>query len=254
MTTAAIIQARWGSTRLPGKVLNELGGASVLAHVLARCAAIPMVDVVCCAVADDPDSDPVAAEANLCGAIVTRGSQTDVLARYHAAAQNVDADIILRVTSDCPLIDPTICNAVLALQQSDDLDYACNNMPPSWPHGLDCEVFTRDLLDRAAVQATTKHEREHVTPWMRTNPDIRTGNFPGPGGDVTRQRWTLDYPEDHTFMTRVFDKIPPFPAIAPYAQLQSLLDTHEDISILNNNRIDEARLAAADQPRQETGA
>lgn len=254
MTTAAIIQARWGSTRLPGKVLNQLGGASVLAHVLARCAAIPMVDVVCCAIADDSASDPVATEADRCGAVVTRGSQTDVLARYHAAAQNVDADIILRVTSDCPLIDPEICNAVLALRENDDLDYACNNMPPGWPHGLDCEVFTRDLLDRAAEQATTKHEREHVTPWMRNNPDIRTGNFPGPGGDITRQRWTLDYPEDDAFMTCIFDKIPPFPAITTYAQLQTVLDTHEDISILNNNRIDEARLAAADQPRQETGA
>lgn len=254
MTTAAIIQARWGSTRLPGKVLNKIGGATVLAHVLARCDTIPAVDVVCCAVADDPESDPVAAEAARCGAMVTRGSQTDVLARYHLAAQDLGADIILRVTSDCPLIDPDICGAVLALQQTDGLDYACNNMPPGWPHGLDCEVFTRDLLNRAADQATTQHEREHVTPWMRANPDIKTGNLPGPGGDITRQRWTLDYPEDNAFMVRVFDQLPPFPAIATYAQLQTVLDTHDDISILNTNRIDEARLAAADQPRQETGA
>ena len=101
-TTAVIVQARMGSTRLPGKVMLDLAGKSVLAHVLERCAAIPGADLVCCATVAGPDGDPVAAEAARCGAEVFRGSEDDVLDRYHRAAKQHHAEIVLRVTSDCP--------------------------------------------------------------------------------------------------------------------------------------------------------
>ena len=117
--TAVIVQARMASTRLPGKVLLPLAGTTVLDHVLTRCAAIGNSDILVCAVPDTPDSDPVAEEAMRIGArtgaLVFRGSESDVLDRYYRAARFADADIVLRVTSDCPLIDPAVCARVIDL-------------------------------------------------------------------------------------------------------------------------------------------
>jgi len=134
--TACIIQARLGSTRLPGKVLETLGDAPVLEHVLRRCQAIEGVDEVVCATVEGADGDAVATLADNLDIAVYRGSESDVLARYHGAAHAVGADVVMRVTSDCPLIDPEVCAAVLKLREEADADYAANNMPPSWPHGL----------------------------------------------------------------------------------------------------------------------
>ena len=131
-----IVQARMMSIRFPGKILKPLAGKTVLAHVLDRCKAVESADVICCAVADGSDSDPVAAEAERCGVVVSRGSEDDVLDRYYQAAKALDAGVIMRVTSDCPLIDPEVCQQVLKYRQSNDADYACNNIPPSWPNGL----------------------------------------------------------------------------------------------------------------------
>ena len=118
MTKAVIVQARFGSTRLPGKVLMPLGGRPALAAVLERCARIPCIDKVVCAVPDSASSDAVAAAAKSCGAIVFRGSENDVLARYDGAARAAGAKIVMRVTSDCPLIDPVVAGAVLALLEA----------------------------------------------------------------------------------------------------------------------------------------
>ena len=128
-----IIQARMGSTRLPGKVLMDLAGRTVLNHVLRRCSAIPGIAAVVCATTVKPEDDPVAAEASRLGIAVYRGDETDVLGRYLEAARSVDAEVVLRVTADCPLIDPAVCRAVLDLREREHADYAANNMPPSWP-------------------------------------------------------------------------------------------------------------------------
>ncbi|HEX6977955.1 MAG TPA: glycosyltransferase family protein [Alphaproteobacteria bacterium] len=209
MKTAVIIQARMASTRLPGKVLRTLAGATVLAHVIERCRAIRGADVVCCAVSDDRDSDPVAREAERVGAAVFRGSEHDVLDRYWQAANWLGADLVMRVTSDCPLVDPEVCDAVLDLQRSTGADYACNNMPPSWPHGLDCEACTFAWLTRAHREAVRPSEREHVTPFIRNHPEARKVNLPGPGGDAVHHRWTIDHPADFTFLTEIFSRLPP---------------------------------------------
>jgi spore coat polysaccharide biosynthesis protein SpsF len=208
MTTAVIIQARMNSTRLPGKVLFDLAGRTVLSHVLARCAAIGNADVVCCAVSNGRESDPIAEEAESCGVVVTRGSESDVLGRYFHAAETVGADAILRVTSDCPLIDPEVCAGVLDLRQQEDADYACNNTPPSWPHGLDCEAFTMAALKRAYDEATLAEDREHVTPWLRRHEDMKRVNYACPQADWKAQRWTLDYAADYTFFAALFDRLP----------------------------------------------
>src|SRR4051812_14503524 len=157
--TVAIIQARFGSTRLPGKVLKPLGsipggGGIVLDHAIQRCRAIPSVDAVVIATTDREEDGAIVAAAERSGALVHRGSAEDVLARYAGAAKLAQADIVLRVTSDCPLIDPGICDRVIRLRAETGVDYAANNMPRLYPHGLDCEVFTRDGLDRADRSAT----------------------------------------------------------------------------------------------------
>jgi spore coat polysaccharide biosynthesis protein SpsF (cytidylyltransferase family) len=182
----------------------DIEGRSVLSLVLERCLAIPGVDVVVCATIDDATCDPIAAEASRCGAEIFRGSEKDVLDRYWRAARATGAETVLRVTSDCPLIDPTVCDDVLALLSKEGADFATNNMPKSWPHGLDCEAFTFEWLDRAAQEAIRPSEREHVTPFMRHHPEVRKVNLPCPAGDLSDNRWTLDTDADMAFMRAIF--------------------------------------------------
>ena len=199
-----IIQARVGSTRLPGKVLKKLGGRTVISHVLQRCQAIEGVDVVCCAIPDTPSNDELVLEVERIGGVVYRGKELDVLNRYYMAAEFFDADIIVRVTSDCPLIDPNVCGNVLKLAMDQSADYATNNNPPSWPHGLDCEVFSKKWLQRAEVESSDPFEREHVTPFIRKHPEAKTVNLTCSVSGLDGHRWTLDTMEDFRFMTEIF--------------------------------------------------
>lgn len=236
MTTAIIVQARLGSSRLPGKVLKPLAGGTVLAEVLRRCRAIPGADLVVCAVPEGKNDDSVAAEAQRCGAVTKRGSETDVLDRYLQASKAVGADVVMRVTSDCPLIDPAVCGAVLDLRAEKGADYACNNLPPSFPHGLDCEAFTRDALELAWHKGTATEDREHVTPWLRRAPEIRRAVLAGPGGDLVHQRWTLDFPEDYDFFKAVFALMPAPTTILGWQELATLLKRHPEIAAINSQQ------------------
>ena len=231
--SAVIVQARMGSSRLPGKVMKRLAGRTVLDHVFDRCHAVANADIVCCATTEAAADDVVAAEAARCGATVFRGLETDVLARYAGAAKAVSADVVLRMTSDCPLFDPALGTAVLALRRDRNVDYAANNLRPGWPHGLDCEAFTADVLFRAAREAADPFEREHVTPWIRSHPDIRRANLDGPGGKTAAWRWTLDYPEDLLFFDALFEHLPPAPARPEMDEVLAVLDHHPHIGALN---------------------
>lgn len=234
--TACIVQARVGSTRLPGKVLENLGHATVLEHVLRRCQAIDGVDAVVCATVQGTDGDAVAALADKLDVPVYRGSERDVLERYHRAAHAAKADVVLRVTSDCPLIDPEVCAAVLKLRDEEEADYAANNMPPSWPHGLDCEAFTIDALDEAAATATAAEDHEHVTPWIRRNRAYRRVNLAGPGGELTAQRWTLDYPEDLAFLRAVYERLPEGCAGRSWRAAAAVVDHEPELALINEAR------------------
>jgi len=232
MTTAIVVQARMHSTRLPGKVLRELGGRTVLDHVLRRCAAISGCDVVVCAIPEDRDCQPIADEAERAGAHVVRGPEQDVLARYLKAASAVSADIVMRVTSDCPLIDPIVCGEVLALRQAKGADYAANNMPHSFPHGLDCEAFTFDALSRAAREATDAHDREHVTPWLRRHESVSRANFATSLHAYSAQRWTLDFPEDYEFFRAVWSAMDQ-ERIPGWQEVAALVAARPDIEAIN---------------------
>ena len=234
--TVAIVQARTGSTRLPGKILLPLAGQSVLAHVLTRCAAVPGVDAVCCATTNLAEDDVVAAEAARHGASAYRGPAEDVLARYAGAAQAMEADVVLRVTSDCPAIDPAICGALLDLRSQTGAGYAASNMPPSWPHGLDCEAFTRDALNEAHANASRTYEREHVSPWMRETTDIRRANLTAPPGLPSATRWTLDYPEDYAFFEALFRHLTRGAEGHSMAAILGVLAKHPEIAEINLSR------------------
>ena len=208
MTAAVIVQARMASTRLPGKVMLQLGDRVVLDHVLTRCKAVAGADVVCCAIPDSDDCGSLADVAEALGVAVFRGSESDVLGRYRGAAAMLKVDTILRVTSDCPLIDPILCNKVLERVKSGKVDFACNNMPPSWPHGLDCEAVSFEWLERASQNAGDDFEREHVMPWVRNHLDVRKSNVPGPGEGIEDHRWTLDNERDLEFLRALWERLP----------------------------------------------
>jgi spore coat polysaccharide biosynthesis protein SpsF len=234
--TVVIVQARLGSTRLPGKVLMDLAGMTVLEHVLRRCAAIPGIDHVCCATTLAPYDAAVAEAASSMGFAVHRGSERDVLDRYLGAARALDASVVMRVTSDCPFIDPDICGALLKLRAERGADFACNNDPPSWTHGMDCEAFPMAILERAAREGHEPDDREHVTEWMRRAPGLTHANLAGPGGSLLDYRLTLDYPEDLAMMRALCAALPMVPLDARLDDLIAVLDTRPEIATLNADR------------------
>lgn len=212
MTIGVIVQARMGSTRLPGKVLMPLAGRSVLAWVLERCSAIPGIDGVCCAIPQGIADEDVAREARLCGVPVFRGTEHDVLYRYYCAASAFGFDTVMRITSDCPFVDPLLCSRVLGMLTDADVDYACNNLPPSWPHGLDCEAMSFDWLARAAREADEPYDREHVTPYIRRHPEALRANLARPQASAYHHRWTLDTRLDLWFLQEMARRLPAGPA------------------------------------------
>jgi spore coat polysaccharide biosynthesis protein SpsF len=198
MKTVCIVQARMGSTRLPGKVLLPLNGHTVIGEVLTRCKRIPGVDEVVCAI---PESDEPLAKEAAKYAWVFRGPEQDVLARYHGAAIESGADMVMRITGDCPLLSPDLCWEVIKMQQLTGAEYCSNVCPRTFPQGLDCEVFTMALLEQAQ-QVAGPHEREHVTTWMRGDNDIHRYNVESPW--LMDGRLTLDTWDDYKTICAAF--------------------------------------------------
>lgn len=205
----AIVQARMGSTRLPGKVLMDLGGKPVLARVLERTAAIPGVDMVVVATSTEPRDEPILALAQSAGVAAIAGSEADVLDRYFQAARAYDAEVVIRITADCPLLDPEVSGAVLRRFLRGDVDYASNIKPWTFPDGLDTEVLSRAALERAWREATLPVEREHVTPYIHERPDSFRLAHVAAAIPLTSQRWTLDEPRDLEMIRAVYAQLPP---------------------------------------------
>ncbi|WP_018997107.1 cytidylyltransferase domain-containing protein [Hirschia maritima] len=252
MTLAIIVQARWNSSRLPGKILEDLGGAPALKRCLDRCDQIPQSDVVVCAVPDTAENDPIAKAAASWGYVVSRGSEDDVLSRYAKAAREVDATTVMRVTSDCPMIDPKICDSVLSLLKRQGVGYACNNMPARFPHGLDCDAFSAEHLYEADKQANTQYDREHVTPWIRSKKGIKRASLQGPGEPLASLRWTLDYKEDLLFMQALYEAMGNRAATASAAEYARMCLMRPDIQSINEKHINRNRLALSEHAHIET--
>jgi spore coat polysaccharide biosynthesis protein SpsF len=233
--TVVIAQARTGSSRLPRKVMEPIGDRTVLEHVIWRARAVKGADAVCVATTDLPEDDVVAQTAAAAGVAVFRGSCPDVLARYAGAAAMTGADVVMRITCDCPLLDPAVCDAVLALRSRDDLDYAANVIRRDWPHGLDCEAFTAAMLREAAQRATDDYSHEHVTPWIRAHAS-RQAHLDGPGGEAAAQRWVLDYPEDLQFLRALMAGLPAPPAMPGWGEVMQAAMSNPALSAINAQR------------------
>jgi glutamate-1-semialdehyde 2,1-aminomutase len=209
MKTIAIIQARMGSTRLPGKVLKNLGCAPALAWTARAAQAAHGIDEVWIATSEAAGDDAVADWAARNNVPVHRGSEHDVLDRYADTAKASGADIVVRLTADCPFLDPQVIAQTVRLRALAGVAYASNIDPPTWPDGLDCEVLTAEALLTAAAEATRLSDREHVTPFVRRNRarfPAETLIAPLPG--IAEERWTLDTPEDFKFLSAIAKRLP----------------------------------------------
>lgn len=219
-----IVQARMTSSRLPGKVLAPLAGRPMLEWILERLASVRDDVPVAVATTTGSTDDAIVHLCTARGIPAIRGSEHDVLDRYHHAAAELDADPIIRITSDCPLIDPATTRAVLQLWERERPDYASNTLVRSFPRGLDTEVVTRAVLDEAWDAAAEPFEREHVTPYVYRRPErFRLVNHANDRDEGDR-RWTVDTPEDLEFVRAVYDALAsadrPFDAAAVRALLQ----------------------------------
>jgi spore coat polysaccharide biosynthesis protein SpsF (cytidylyltransferase family) len=205
----AVIQARLGSTRLPGKILAEIAGRPMLAHVLQRTAAIPGVDGVVLATTVEPRDEPLVDWAVSMGVPCVTGSEEDVLDRFHAVLTRHPADAVVRVTPDCPLLDPEVAGLVVAewRHRAGDVDYVSNTHPPTFPDGLDVEVMSRDALDTAWREAGLPSEREHVTAFIWNRPaHFRLVNVVH-SEDLSAYRWTVDTAADLDFVRAVYARL-----------------------------------------------
>lgn len=234
MKRVAIVQARMGSTRLPGKVMLPLGNDSVLAAVIGRLRRAARLDEVWIATTTAEDDAAIVAEAARLGAPCFRGDAQDVLARYHGAAAAAGADIVLRVTSDCPLIDPGVVGEVIArFGEGEDYDYMTIGLVRTYPRGLDTEIMTRAALDRAFAEARAPEEREHVTPYLYRNPQLfRLGEQRGTP-DLSAHRWTLDTPEDYRMLTALVGLLGADWMRADYRHIAAVLDAHPEVFGIN---------------------
>lgn len=201
--TVAIIQARMGSTRLPGKVLKRIGDDTMLHWVVKRTLRAKRVGEAVVATTTNGIDDAVSLEAEKAGAEVFRGSETDVLDRYRRAAQAHGAEIVVRVTADCPLIDPAVIDEVVRRFEEDGVDYASNTIERSYPLGLDVEVVHQDALECAWAEAVKDYHRIHVTPYIYQHPDRFSLLSVRADGDYSSNRWTVDTEEDLRFVRAV---------------------------------------------------
>jgi len=207
LKVAAIIQARMGSTRLPGKVLMDISGATMLARVVSRLRRSKLIQELRVATTDQPDDDAIVAECRRCSVAVARGDQNDVLDRYFRAAQLAKADIVVRITSDCPLIDAEIADKTIAAFLKERPDYASNVLARTYPRGLDTEVISFAALSRAWQEAGKLYEREHVTPYILEHPaEFRLVSVTG-DEDYSGHRWTVDTREDLEFVRSVYSRL-----------------------------------------------
>ncbi|MBE9231833.1 glycosyltransferase family protein [Cuspidothrix issatschenkoi LEGE 03284] len=212
MKTITIIQARMGSTRLPGKVMKRLCDKTVLAHVVTRVKACSRIDEIIVATTTSPHDNCLVEEAEKLGVKWFKGSQDNVLERYYLAAKEHQADTVIRVTSDCPLLDVETLDQLLSYFQEENsnslnIDYLSNSLKRSFPRGLDVEIFTYSALELAYNSATKDYEREHVTPYIRENPDIFSLHNLNNDDDLSYHRWTLDTPEDYELIKIIYDNL-----------------------------------------------
>lgn len=232
-----ITQARFSSNRLPGKILLDLGGKKALEQVLIRLKNIDTASNVVCAIAKEKNSSKIIDLCKKNDVNYYLGSKANVLERIYFAAKKYDGDIIVRVTSDCPLIDPFLCNKLVKILIKKNLDYVSNNIMPSFPHGLDCEVFRFKSLEKAYKYSLTKpvpSHLEHVTTYLKNNNNFKKMNLKCTKKMQRYERWTLDTVLDYKFLNKVFKKIKDDEYYFKWENVLSLINKNKNLQNINN--------------------
>jgi len=228
----AIVQARMGSTRLPGKVLADVAGRPMLARVLERLGRAETLDEIVVATSTEPADDAIEALCEELEVPAFRGSEEDVLERYRDAAAWSEADAVVRVTADCPLLDPGVVDRVVRRFLDGDADYVSNTLERTYPRGLDVEAFSRDALEEAHRDARESWEREHVTPYLYRHPERFSIAQVHGESDESDRWWTVDTEEDLRFVRSVCERLED-PAATTWSEILGLLRRHPELESIN---------------------
>ena len=227
----AIIQARMSSSRLPGKVMEDINGKPMLYHVVKRAQKAKMIHLVAIATSEHSNDDIIESFCKENNIRCFRGNLDDVLDRYYQAAIHFGALVIVRLTADCPLLDANVIDTVIRTFSEGNFDYASNVLECSYPDGLDTEVLSFETLERAWREARMKSEREHVTPYIRNHPEIfRLANV-SHADNISHMRWTVDEQEDLDFVRSVFKQL--MHTSFGMKEVLDLLKKHPELSIKN---------------------
>lgn len=236
MKRIIIVQARVRSTRLPGKVLVDLAGRPLLSQLLARLQQCRHADAIVVATSDQADDAPIVELARAAGVACFCGDEHDVLGRFVAAARDQHADVVVRVTGDCPLIDPEVTDRVIRdlTDHASQCDYASNVIERTYPRGLDTEAMFFDTLVRIERLATSRPAREHVTIVPRSErPDLFLLRHVVDDEDNSDLRWTVDTPDDLLLVRRLFEEMQLGQSRAPYRKLLAYVREHAELARLN---------------------
>jgi spore coat polysaccharide biosynthesis protein SpsF (cytidylyltransferase family) len=238
MHVVAIIQARMGSSRLPGKVLTDIAGDTMLARVVGRLRRASLVDGIVIATSTDAADDAVEREADRLRCDAYRGPVDDVLERYLGAARESEAELVVRVTSDCPLLDARVVDDVI-IACDRDVDYASNTHARTFPRGLDVEAMHRDTLERIARLGTSPAAREHVTAFVMERPDlfavrqVRAESSSGSPIDDADLRWTVDTADDLTLVRTLYTLFDLARAPMPYREIVAAVRARPSLAMAN---------------------
>lgn len=205
MRTVALIQARMSSNRLPGKVLQDIAGRPMLLQVIHRAKQAKSVDIIAVITSNHEDDDAIEMLCKENGILCFRGSLDDVLDRYYQAAIYFQADIVIRLTGDCPLLDPKIIDKVVQTFHKGAFDYVSNTLECTYPDGLDTEIFRFETLEKAWKEARLKSEREHVTAYIYKHPELFRLGSVKQEQDLSSLRWTVDTPRDLEFVRTIYN-------------------------------------------------
>lgn len=203
MKVVAIVQARMGSTRLPDKVMKRIGGVPMIELLLSRLGRALEVDEIVVATSHDPRNQQLVDHVASLGFRCFPGSEDDVLDRYYQTASAAGADTIVRITGDCPLVDPELVDEIVRAFRTSAADYLSNTVSPSYPDGLDVEVFSMAALAAAWSEAVEPFDREHVTPYLHRTARFRQASFSN-NEDLSALRWTVDEAADFSVIESVF--------------------------------------------------
>lgn len=230
-----IIQARLASTRLPNKVLLKIKGKSVLQHVVDRVRAVRHIDTVVVATTTNIKDRAIGRLCMDIGVAVSCGEEEDVLDRYYQAALLFKAQHIVRITADCPLIDPTIIDQVILLHLNSSADYTSNILKPTYPDGEDVEVFTLETLEKMWKLAKLPSEREHVTSYIRDHPKLFHIAHLQHSLNLSNKRWTLDHAEDLNFIKKIYQALYSSNPLFGINDIIGVLQTHPDWEKINQH-------------------